>query len=68
MQLSLMCDYSRVFGTVQTLDEGGPIEYLVRGADELFWDLNNSQPEIKLKITLENGNDVSIEDNFGAYL
>ncbi|KAF0144956.1 MAG: hypothetical protein FD143_3374, partial [Ignavibacteria bacterium] len=48
----------RVFGTGQTLVQGGPIEFFVRGADELYLDLNNSKLEIKLKITLENGNDI----------
>ena len=47
MQLSVMCDYDRVFATGQTLVQGGPIEFFVRGADELSLDLNNSKLEIK---------------------
>ena len=57
MQLSVMCDYVRVFGTGQTLVEGGPIEFSVRGADEVYLELNNSKLEIMLKIKLENGKD-----------
>ena len=53
-ELSVMGDYDRVFGTGQTLVQGGPIEFFVRGADELSLDLNNSKLEINLKITLEN--------------
>ena len=37
MQLRVMGDYDRVFGTGQTLVQGGPIEFFVRGADELYW-------------------------------
>ena len=65
MQLSVMGDYDRVFGTRQTLVQGGPIEIFVRGADELYLDLNNSKLEIMLKITLENGNDITGRDSVG---
>ena len=54
-----------VFGTGQTLVQGGPIEFFIRGADELYFDLNNSKLEIKLKITLENGNDRGGGDSVG---
>ena len=57
MQLRVMGDYDRVFGTGQTLVQGGPIDFMVRGADEVSLDLNNSKLEIKLKTTLENEND-----------
>ena len=53
MQLSVMGDYARVCGTRQTLFQGGPIEFFVRGAVELYLDLNNRKLEIKLKITLK---------------
>ena len=65
MQLSVMGDYDRVFGTGQTLLQGGPIEFFIRGADELYLDLNNSKLEIKLKITLENGNNLTGGDSVG---
>ena len=64
-QLSVMGDYDRVFGTGQTLVQRGPIEFFLRGNDELYWDLNNSKPEIKLKITLENGTDITGGDSVG---
>ena len=35
MQLSVMCDYDRVFATGQRLVQGGPTEFFIRGADEL---------------------------------
>ena len=37
-QLSPMGDYDRVFGTGQRIVQGGPIEFFVRGADELYLD------------------------------
>ena len=37
----------------------------VRGADELYLDLNNSKLEMKLKISLENGNDITGGDSVG---
>ena len=64
-QLSLMGDYDRVFGTGQTIVQGGPIEFFVRGAYEVYFDLNNSRLEINLKITLENGNDLTGGDSVG---
>ena len=65
MQLSVIYDYDRVFGTGQTLVQGGPIEFFVRGADEVYLDLNNSKLEIKLKLTLENGNDITGGESVG---
>ena len=52
MQFIVMGDYDRVFGTGQTLVPGGPIEFFIRGADELSLVLHNSKLEIKLKIRL----------------
>ena len=60
MQLSVMCDYDRVFGTGQILIQAGPIEFFVRRADELYLDLINSKLKIQLKITLENGKDIGV--------
>ena len=60
-----MGDYDRVFGTGLTIVQGGPIEFFVRGADEMYLDLNNSKREIKLKITLENINHLGGGDSLG---
>ena len=43
IQLSVTGEYDRVFGTGQTLVQGGPMEFFVRGADGLYLDLNNSK-------------------------
>jgi hypothetical protein len=58
MQMSVASEYDRVFGPGQTIIQGGPIEFFVRGADGIYLDLNNSKFEVKVKITLENGNDI----------
>ena len=63
MELSVIPDNDRVFGTGQTLVQGGPIGFFLREADELHLELNKSKLEIKLKITLENGNDLTGGDS-----
>ena len=62
-QPSIMGDYHGVFGTGQAIVQRGPIEYFVRVGDELSLDVDNSKVEIKLKITLENGNDLGVGDS-----
>ena len=54
MQVSVMGDYDRVFGTGQTIGHGGPIEFFVRGADVVSLDVNNSKLEIYGEFILEN--------------
>ena len=58
MEHSVRRDYDSVSLT-------GQIQFFVRGADELYLDLNNSQLEIKFKITLEKGNDCGSCDSMG---
>ena len=58
MQLSVNSEYDRVYGPGQTIVQGAPIEFFVRGADGIYLDLNNSKLEVKVKITLENGTDL----------
>ena len=65
MQLSVIGEYDRVFGTGQSIVPGGPIEFFVRGADGLYLDLSNSKLEIKIKITREDGNNIHNDDNVG---
>ena len=46
----------------------GPIEFFLRGADEVCLYINNRKLEIKLKIILENGNDVHGIDSVGPQM
>ena len=43
LQLCINSEYDRAFGVGQTIVQGGPIEFYVRGADVLYLDLNNSK-------------------------
>ena len=65
LQLCINSEYDRAFGVGQTIVQGGPIEFYVRGADGLYLDLNNSKLEIEAKITVENGNDLNGTDYVG---
>ena len=46
MQLHVMGDYDREFGTGPTLVHGGLNEFLIGGVDEFHFDLNNSKLDI----------------------
>ena len=50
MQLSVMGDYVRVFGTGQTLVQGGPIEFFVREAGESSRGMSSSEPLCTLRV------------------
>ena len=64
-QRSVIGDYDRVFVTGQTIFHAAPSEFFVRGAAELSFDVINRQLELKLKITLENRNDLWGGDSVG---
>lgn len=65
MQMSVVAEYDRYFNPIQTIVDGGPVEFFIRGADGLYCDLNNSKLEVKLKITKENGADLVVGDHVG---
>ncbi|KAF0155389.1 MAG: hypothetical protein FD188_3140 [Ignavibacteria bacterium] len=65
LQLSINAEYDRPFGIGLTIVQGGPIEFFIRGADNLYLDLNNSKLEVKVKITLENGANIVAADHVG---
>ena len=65
MQLSVNAEYDRIFGTGQTIVQGAPLEFFVRGGDGLYLDLNNSKIEIKVKITKADGTDLAGGDSVG---
>lgn len=58
IQTAIISEYERDINPIATLQPGAPIEFLIRGADNLYLDLNNSKLEIKCKITLANGADL----------
>ena len=65
MQMSVVSEYDRYFNPIQTITEGGPIEFFIRGADGLYCDLNNSKIEVNVKITKETGGDLVNADSVG---
>ena len=52
-QSSILAEYDRDFNPLSTITQGAPIEFFIRGADNLYLDLNNSKYDIKLKVTKE---------------
>ena len=65
MELSVKAHSEREFGMGQTTVQGRPIEFFVRGADEISLNLSKSKMEIKSKIALKNGNDLGDGDSVG---
>ena len=64
-QLSVNGEYDRVYGPMQTMVPGSPIEFFVHGADGLYLDLYNSKLEIRVKITQADGVDLPNNANVG---
>ena len=65
IQAAIEKEYDRDFFPISALQHGAPIEFLVRGADNLYLDLNNSKLEIKAKITMANGTNVGANVDVG---
>ena len=65
MQMSINGEYDRTFGIGQTIVQGGPIEFFIRGADGLYLDLNNSKLELKIKITNDDGSNLGANAHVG---
>ena len=65
IQLAQVNEFVRKFGTGQTIVQGAPIEFYVRGADGLSIDLNNSLVEVKVKLTKDDATDIGVDDVVG---
>jgi len=65
IQTSIVDEFDRDFIPLASLAGDGPIEFLVRGADNLLLDLNNSKIEIKVRILRDNGTNITDDDNVG---
>ena len=55
LQAGIVAEYDRDFIPISTLQAGAPIEFLVRGADGLFLDLNDSKIEVRCKLVRADG-------------
>jgi len=51
----LLNEFNRQFAPIASLAEGAPIEFLVKGADQLYLDLNDSFLHLRVKMTKANG-------------
>ena len=65
LQTAIENEYDHYLGPLATLQAGAPIEFLYKGIPRTFVDLNNSKLEIKCKLTLENGHDLTANDHVG---
>ena len=52
-------DFYRDVNPIATLQQSAPIEFLIRGSPDLYIDLNNSKLEVKCKITMPDGTNVT---------
>ena len=51
MQKVLINDFNREFAPLASLQQGAPIEFMVKGAYQLYLDLNESLLLVRVKIT-----------------
>jgi hypothetical protein len=51
-------EYNRKFNPLASIQPGAPIEFIVKGADLLYLDLNNTKLTVHVKITKANGTNI----------
>ena len=57
-QTVLLNEFDREFAPLASLQEGAPIEFMVKGADQLYLDLNESSLLLRVKITNADGGNI----------
>ena len=62
----LLNEFNRQFAPIASLAEGAPIEFLVKGADQLYLDLNDSFLHLRAKIT--KADRTNMDANTGAVI
>ena len=65
-QNCLLNEFNRKFAPLASIAEGAPIEFLVKGADQLYLDLNDSRLQLRVKMTKAEGTDMAA--NTGAII
>jgi len=58
-QSVLLNEFDREFAPIAGLQQGAPIEFLVKGADQLYLDLNESVLYVVAKITMADGTNIA---------
>ena len=56
-QTFLLNKFNREFAPLASLHKGASIEFLLKGADQLYFDLNNSRLHVRVKIYKADGTD-----------
>ena len=64
IQAAILSEYDRDFNPAN-IQPGAPIEILVRGASNLYLDLNNSLLQVECKITKADGTNIAADANVG---
>jgi hypothetical protein len=63
-QTVVLNEFDHEFAPLVRFQQGEPIEFMVKGADQLYLDLNESQIHLRVKITNVDGTDI-VADNSG---
>ena len=58
-QNCLLNEFNRRFAPLASIAEGAPIEFLVKGADQLYLDLNDSRLHLRVKMTKADGTNMT---------
>ena len=58
-QNCLLNEFNRRFAPLASLAEDAPIEFLVKGADQLYLDLNDSRLHLRVKMTKADGTNMT---------
>ena len=58
-QTAIVSEYDQEINPTGSVTDGGPIEFIITGANLIYLDLNNSKLQVKAKITLANGNNLA---------
>ena len=57
----LLNEFDRVFAPLASLQQGAPIEFMVKGADQLYLDLNESLLLVRVMITKADNSDIGAD-------
>ena len=60
-QTVLLNEFAREFARLASLQQGAPIEFMVKGADKLYLDLNESLLLLRVKITNADNSDIGAD-------
>ena len=65
-QTAIVSEYDQQINPTGSVHDGGPIEFVITGANLIYLNLNNSKLQVKAKITLANGNNLAAGECCGS--